>query len=477
MPGNAMKTCGRPNAEDFTLVFGCVEHRALDVAVLMNALPRLCGGVLTELVLGTSSRGDTLVCVARPGTPLTDAARRRLQFWTWRVGGTVTSGGRPGRAALRACDLVLPKVAPGSLGAAAQELLGRYLVASPEPSDLPLALRLSLAREDAIGLAFDRRSHALFVPSPRLPPLGEEMSLEFRLPDGEVLGSKGVVTRVRAAGEDGPGTPAGFAMALSADDQRLIEALEVSASGIPGLHQRRAPRYPVRALARLTSQDRASGDDAQACVENLSQGGAFVRTRASVPVGTRVRLELDLPGGSAAEVTGTAVHCSDRGIGICFEADQAGDVAIGRVLERVAVHRRRALVIDDDSLCRQLAADELTAQGFEVFSASDGVEGIHSLMDLLLDLDLLLLDLHMPALDGAKLLELVREPGGERDLTIVVMSADEDVAVQQRLAAAGADAVLPKSDGMAGVLDAAVQTMLRREQSRVRAERGLGLLA
>ena len=201
-----------------------------------------------------------------------------------------------------------------------------------------------------------------------------------------------------------------------------------------------------------------------------------MRTRASVPLGTRVRLELDLPGGTAAEVTGTAVHCSDRGIGIRFEANRAGDVAIGRVLEHVAVHRRRALVIDDDSLCRQLAAEELTTQGFEVFSASDGVEGIHSLMDFLLDLDLLLLDLHMPELDGAKLLELVREPGGERDLTIVVMSADEDAAMQQRLAAAGADDVLPKSHGMAGVVDTTVQVMLRREQSRVRAERGLGML-
>lgn len=125
---------------------------------------------------------------------------------------------------------------------------------------------------------------------------------------------------------------------------------------------------------------------------------------------------------------------------------------------------RRVLVVDDDVCDRRLAGAALAACGFEVFSAADGREGVHSLIDLLLSLDLALIKHRMPCMDGETLVRLVRERGGERELTLVVMIDQTDPALHARLTAAGADAVVAKSEGIWWVAEVAVQTLLRRSE-------------
>lgn len=464
---------------ELTFLFGAVEGRALDVVSFVDALPRLCGGALVECDLGTSSVSDPFVCVARLRGPIPDESVRRLDFWAWRLGGTISQVSRRGQTALRACDLIHRQVRPELLSGAARGQLVRFLVAEPDRPSGDLPLRLGVGRPDAAGLAFDREKRAVFVPSPRQPPLGEELTLEIRLTSGEVVGTRGVVTEVRGPGHGGPGAPAGFVLELVAPGEALIRALEAGNSPAPEL--RRAPRYPVRALATVERADGAAetappaspapctfgepGDDVPTWIENLSQGGAFVRTVAPAPVGTRIHLDVDLPGWVTTGAPGTVVHSSDRGMGIHFEADAATDAAIGSALAHVTAHRRRALVVDDDLLSRRMMGGALAAQGFEVYYAADGTNGLRALIDLLLDLHLLVVDLHMPGLDGEELIRRVREAGGERELTVVAMSGDSDPIVKQRLAAAGADVVLPKSAGMAAIAEGAVRTMLRRERT------------
>lgn len=125
---------------------------------------------------------------------------------------------------------------------------------------------------------------------------------------------------------------------------------------------------------------------------------------------------------------------------------------------------RRALVVDDDVCDRRLAGVALGTCGFEVFSAADGREGVHSLIDLLLSLDLALIKHQVPCMDGEALLRLVRERGGERELTLVVMVDQADPALHARLMAAGADAVVAKSEGIGWVVEVAVQTLERRSE-------------
>jgi len=454
---------------EVTFLFGSVEGRARDVAAFVESLPGLCDGALVDCDLGVSSGGDHFVAVARLRAPLPDPASRRIEFWAWRAGGTPSTGSRQGRAALRACDLVGRGVVPAMLSGAARGLLLRHLGGSAEALPGRPTLRLALGQPELAGMAFDRVALTLLVPSPRLPPVGEPMVLEVRLPDGATLPGEGVVRRLRAAGQPGPGAPAGFLLALVAPTPALVRALEAAAPSAPAPERRRAPRYALDAPASLEAEPGAvERDPGDARVESLSQGGAFVSTGARVAVGTRIRLELSLPGGPGAGVGGTVVYGNDRGLGIRFDPDRDGDAAIGTAIEHLAVHPRRALVVDPDARARRGLGSALRARGFEVFTAADGDDGLHALIDLLLGLDLLVVDLQAPGLGGEGLLRLVRDPGGERDLTIVVMGSEVDEAVQARLVAAGADSIQQKGGGIAAVADGAVAALRRRDATRHR---------
>ncbi|HYD41516.1 MAG TPA: PilZ domain-containing protein [Anaeromyxobacter sp.] len=476
---------------ELAFLFGALHRRALDALRFVEALPALCEGALVECDLGANASYHHFACVARLVEPVGERTARRLEFWAWRLGATLCHGSRAGRTALRACTVVQRQVRPEHLASALREPLG-LLGTGPSDGCGRLAVRLALGRPEEAGLAFEARERALFVPSPRQPPLGDELALEVQLTSSEVVSAGGVVRKTRAAGEGGPGSPAGFVVELVAPDEALVRALERGVRPTTEPEQRRAPRYPVQAIAtiaacneppagrppeRLDAFARGAPGDGDAWIENLSQGGAFVRTSAAMAAGTKVRLELELPGGGHGAAPGTVVHSSARGMGIRFDGDPATDAQIGAVLEQVAGRQRRALVVDDDLLSRTMLGDALAAKGFETYFAADGTNGLRALIDLLLDLHLLVVDLHMPGLDGEKLIRTVREAGGERDLTIVVMSGAVNPERQQHLLAVGADAVLEKSEGMATIAEAAVRTLLRRERSRRRRARALERLA
>ena len=103
----------------------------------------------------------------------------------------------------------------------------------------------------------------------------------------------------------------------------------------------------------------------------------------------------------------------------------------------------RILVVDDDDAIRMCVADLLREEGYEVLSARNGAEALELLEGAAggEDPDLILLDMHMPALDGRGFArEYRRRPGPHAP--IVVMTAAPDAA--QRAAEIEAQAVLPK---------------------------------
>lgn len=212
---------------------------------------------------------------------------------------------------------------------------------------------------------------------------------------------------------------------------------------------------PVARIEYATEQELAAD-----YVSNLSQSGAFVRTARPLPVGSAVHLEMRLPGGTVLEAPATVVHANAAGVGVNFHLDEAGEIAMGEVIARISSRQRHALVVDDDALARRVIADALTARGFAVFSASDGVSGLGVLTDELMALDLLVADLRMPGMDGESFLSTVRGAGGEQDLTVVLVSATVDPFIEARLLGAGADAVLDKALGpelIAAASDAALE--------------------
>jgi len=104
---------------------------------------------------------------------------------------------------------------------------------------------------------------------------------------------------------------------------------------------------------------------------------------------------------------------------------------------------RRVLLVDDHPSFRRCAGALLTAEGFEVVAeAEDGATAVALAGELALDL--VLLDIQLPDIDGfevaARLLE--REPG----LPIVLVSSRDRTAYGSRIEASGARGFVAKAD-------------------------------
>lgn len=106
-----------------------------------------------------------------------------------------------------------------------------------------------------------------------------------------------------------------------------------------------------------------------------------------------------------------------------------------------------------------LFTDTLTDEGFEVETASDGMEGLEKLKAG--GFDLVLLDVMMPKLDGIGILtELTdHKPAKENKKIVLFTSLHDDPAVKEGLTK-GAHGFIVKSDYTPEVLIAKIKTFL-----------------
>jgi len=84
------------------------------------------------------------------------------------------------------------------------------------------------------------------------------------------------------------------------------------------------------------------------------------------------------------------------------------------------------LIVDDDSDTREALADALTDAGFHVEQASSGKQALER-MQKQGEPDVLLLDLRMPEMDGAQLVERMR---GSRT-RVIVLTGDSSARLVQ----------------------------------------------
>jgi len=100
------------------------------------------------------------------------------------------------------------------------------------------------------------------------------------------------------------------------------------------------------------------------------------------------------------------------------------------------------LLAEDNKVNRLLLVRSLEQQGHRVSSAENGVQALQMLRDG--DYDLLLLDIHMPEMDGIRVLEQLASDPRLRDLPVIVTSALEDLDYVVRCVELGADDYLHK---------------------------------
>lgn len=128
-----------------------------------------------------------------------------------------------------------------------------------------------------------------------------------------------------------------------------------------------------------------------------------------------------------------------------MEQRDIDDVAADTIRE-APPQPKRALITDDDRFFRTLLGDLLRGAGYDVLEAKSADEAFSHLLDAVLHLDVLVLDLHMPGLSGAELIERIRKLGGETELAVVMLTgATLSEIDKERLAQLGADDIIAKT--------------------------------
>jgi CheY-like chemotaxis protein len=112
------------------------------------------------------------------------------------------------------------------------------------------------------------------------------------------------------------------------------------------------------------------------------------------------------------------------------------------------------LVVDDDAGVRDVIEQALTSEGYIVHAVTDGQEALAKLRHQ--RVDLILLDVNMPNVDGWQVLEELRAAAG-RQTAVVVMTAGYEA--QDRALSSGAQGFLGKPfelDDLIGTVEAHV---------------------
>ncbi len=102
----------------------------------------------------------------------------------------------------------------------------------------------------------------------------------------------------------------------------------------------------------------------------------------------------------------------------------------------------KILVADDEVNQRELIRENLVNNGFEVLTASDGVEAFE--ITQLKNPDLLILDWMMPQISGVDLCRKLRNKEETRDLPIIILSARGQASDRSFGLDCGADDYVPK---------------------------------
>ncbi len=232
-----------------------------------------------------------------------------------------------------------------------------------------------------------------------------------------------------------------------------------------GVERRQHNRAPM--MLKVASRDTRTM--LNVFTENISQGGVFIATNEQFSVGEEVEFEISFPGLLDPIPMKGLVKWSRKslsldepaGIGIEFlSSHSAGANSFfqlvaniesgGKQRDEVSEIVFRVLLVEDNAVVRDMfryGVEKISLRQrairarVEVEEAGDGKEAWTILKSR--PFHLVILDLYMPVMDGAQLIELVRKDEQLKDLIILVVSAGgiegKDLAKHY-----GADAYLDK---------------------------------
>lgn len=124
----------------------------------------------------------------------------------------------------------------------------------------------------------------------------------------------------------------------------------------------------------------------------------------------------------------------------------------------MAENKTTVLVVDDEEYIRRLITRILAEAGYKVVNAASGKEALERLADS--EIDLMLLDIRMPELDGFQTLELVRK---QYTIPVIMVTGVGEVTSVSDALSIGADDYV-KKPFQARELIARIEAKLRRNR-------------
>lgn len=123
----------------------------------------------------------------------------------------------------------------------------------------------------------------------------------------------------------------------------------------------------------------------------------------------------------------------------------------------------KLLVIEDDREINHLICEYMAEAGYEMLSASNGLEGL-SMLERIKDIDLCLLDLMLPMKSGDRVIARLREFS---EVPVIVLSAKDTIQTKIDLFRMGADDYITKPFDLDELL-VRVEAVLKRTAYRAR---------
>jgi len=97
----------------------------------------------------------------------------------------------------------------------------------------------------------------------------------------------------------------------------------------------------------------------------------------------------------------------------------------------------KVVIVDDDKMMRKLLETLLKKEGYQVFIACNGEEGLDRVSEI--RPDIVILDVRMPKMDGFEALEALKQDESTKDIPVIMLTSlglDEDVNRGMSLGAA-----------------------------------------
>lgn len=105
-------------------------------------------------------------------------------------------------------------------------------------------------------------------------------------------------------------------------------------------------------------------------------------------------------------------------------------------------NQKTVFVIDDEEMIREIAQDMLNHMGYNVIMAQDGVEAVEIFKEKGHEIDLVLVDLIMPRMNGVVCFQKIKEIN--KDIPIIVASGLGELSKKKSILEMGAAGYLEK---------------------------------